>query len=204
MRINEITQPAIDQAIDVLERECGPYLQEIGGIENALVHKPLYRGSGDKFPSDSPIIKVPVRQDRRPRNTGIRDHERADEWFKENSSYGIPYRSASLFCSGSSDTAAIYARRMNGAVSIVLPVGEYHYCWAPDVEDMTEGLDGMSWSLGEIIDIKNFLDDASYIEDRNLAKAVASGHEIMLHCKEAILIQQTFIDDFLYSSWRKK
>ena len=199
MKINEITTSSTQRIIDTLEQECGPYLQEIGGLENALIKYPLYRGGDNVFTSNSPIVKIPVRQDRQPRSTSIEDHELADKWFKEHSSFGIPYRSAALFCTGSQVIATAYTRYYpegTGISMIVLPVGEYHYCWSPEVQDMFSEIHVLSFSTDEPVVISNFLDKSGYEEDTRLTRAIASKHEIMLHCKEAILIQRTFVDDF--------
>jgi len=193
MKINEITTNTTQKDLDWIERHCGPYLQEIGGIDNALIHYPMYRGSDDVFHPHSSILRVTVRQNRRPRSTGVDDHEQADGWFIET--FGIPYRSASLFCTGNVDTAAAYARYYSvGNTAIVLPIGEYHYCWSPHVQDLFMGFRGQFDEFPSIVD---FLDHTDYYEDTRLINAIASHNEIMLHCKDAALVKRSFVDDLL-------
>jgi len=188
MRINEITKGTVPQMLEMLERNCGPYLQEIGGLENALLRYPLYRGTS---PVTGIYKRVTVRNDRIPMSTPIKIHNNIDNWFEANSKNHIRYRSASLFCSGSRRLASSYAEDSRGVV-IVLPVGEYHYAWARQCADLFEAILALSYEGGSPPDMSTFLPACEYLEDTDLTEAINSGHEIMLHCKEAILINNGF------------
>ena len=189
MRIDEITQPAIEQAIELMTQRCGPYLQEIGGLKNALVNYPLYRGT--EFVAKFQVVAV--RQDRKPLATPRAIHDQIDDWFEANSKTGIRYRSQSLFCSGNVRMASGYADYTGGAV-IVLPIGRYHYLWSQNRGDLFNTIMHHARQEGSPPDIPTFLQDSYYIEDRHLLEAIDSRNEIMLHCQEAVLVNRRWAE----------
>lgn len=69
----------------------------------------------------------------------------------------------------------------------MLPIGEYHYCWSPVINDLYRKT-LICFDDKDAVD--KVLADGKYSEDRNLAAAVASGHEVMIHCQKAILIRE--------------
>ena len=185
MRIDEITESPDKLDVEFITSHCGPYLAAIGGLSEALMRRALYRGLSYKIPDDQLISIVDVRQDRKPRDTPGDIHTQIDDWFAANLPSGIRYRSSSVFCSGREVIAHTYAV-VGSKVAVVLPVGEFHYCWSPVVRDLYR----RSTALGrEVATVDEMMQLGKYVEDQNLPRAVDSGHEVMLHCQKVLLIR---------------
>ena len=207
MKVREIIVEAADDTtvnriVDMLEKDCGPYLGLVNGIENALFKSPMYRGVGrfkwDQQPGFDEFIKrQPVNYDRRPLNTVLGLHNIADEWFEDHS--GIRFRSQSVFCTGLDVTANRYARSA-GETVIVCPIGNFDYCWSPFINDMTDAIDryiipggtedgeddGDSWTEEDVVNAT--LNDGKYILNSKLLQGIQSHHEIMIHCPEVYIV----------------
>ncbi len=182
MKIFEVTARVEDNVERMLQQYCAPYLNEIGGLHNALVEFPLYRGVGHKLGGS--VMKVPVHQFRAPRDTKSEDHRLANDWFQKK--FSVRYRGQSLFCSGSRHTADAYS--IGGQSAIVLPVGNYSYCWSQRYFDMNTDFED-----GDSTDIIEFLADGDYI-NTGIHKAIRSRHEVMLHCQEAMLVSIEWVE----------
>lgn len=200
MRINEITDNPMQEWLNIIEQNCGPYLKEIGGIYKALHprHR-LYRGLSEIIPDDNKMFIVNVRQDRIPMDTPSDTHNVIDDWFESNMPSGIRYRSSSIFCVCSKAVAQTYAVGGNAnAVATILPVGDYHYCWSPIYNDLFRKIGRNKLSRERI---EQIIVDGNYKEDTNLVAAIDSTHEIMLHCKQALVIRSDLTTE-LYGSVR--
>ena len=175
MKIHEILTEAIarspEEIAQTIRRDCAPFLSMIG---NEPLRYRIYRGTYKKIPFFS---KQRCPKNRRPRDTDPKVSKIADKWFLENR--GVRFRSAATFGSGDLDVV----EDNYGPPFVVLPIGEFDFCWSPNVGDMTydlfdvHGLDGHNSQ-----DVIDLLEGADYIVNENLALAINSCHEIMLYC----------------------
>lgn len=207
MRVREIIVEAADdttvnRVVDMLEKDCGPYLGLVNGIENALFKSPMYRGVGrfkwDQQPGFEEFIKrQQVDYNRQPRDTAPILHKVADNWFENKT--GIPFRSQSVFCTGLDVTAQRYAGA-GGETVIVCPIGKFDYCWSPFINDMTDAIDryvvpggtedgeddGDSWTEQDVVEA--CLQEGKYYLNSKLLQGIKSNHEIMIHCPEVYIV----------------
>jgi len=189
MRINEITQSPDDIVIEYIKLHCQKYLDEIGGIENALKDHPLWRGVSESFSRQEWARIIPVRQDRRPTNTDPKLQIVIDDWFQSKT--GIRFRQSSAFCTGFYGDARSY-QSTGGSTPIVLPVGDYDYCWSPNIGDLFIACQrGDSFMT---VDEKAYeaLEGGDYRFNTDLIEGIQSGNEIMLHCKSVMIINPSW------------
>lgn len=208
MKINEVIKgplafnEKLDQkVISVIRQQCSPYLTEVGGLINAISVHPLWRGVPNFSWADQPlpIINISVNQQREPRDMSKKTHDSLNVWFKKTS--GIAFRSQSIFCTGNIQTAHKYSTNFGsepgGDEVIVLPVGDYKYCWSPLVEDLYRYISDRiyRWNRTELKNreqILKLLNDSDYIFNTGLNDAISSGNEIMIHCQSAIILNKTY------------
>lgn len=139
------------------------------------------RGASARYPTDRPSIQEP-RKNRRPRHSNLRFHQIADAWFTEN--FGVPYRSQGLFLTSSVGLASRYAETA-AHVLRVLPLGEYRYCWSPNVQDLLFAATELADASDERI--RQYLSSAHY-QETSLSSAWECGHEVMLICERYVAI----------------
>lgn len=159
-------------AVKQIKKDCQPFLKQFGG------HL-LYRGSPSFGTGKGPakfFQKRAVRTDRNPLSTDPDIHRVTDEWFKEK--FGIAGRSGALFTTGGFIEARGY-----GTVYCIFPIGEFKFVWSPTVRDLfVAGRD-----IKGVADAVPYLEKAGY-KDTDLAKAIKSGKEIMVDCKEYYMV----------------
>ncbi len=182
MKIFEITDPTLNpdilnNALDAVANDCHRYLDEVGGLHVALRDRPLYRGVNKVFFSEAPMVVAPVPVNRRPKDTPLETHQQVDNWFLQH--FKIRYRSNAFFVTGGRNTASQY-----GSLAVLVPIGDYSYCWSPVIDDFYIQLKSDS-------NVVEMLDNADY-QTTDIKKALKVGHEIMLHCEKAYLIEYTF------------
>ena len=186
------------------EKYCRPYLQEIGGFENVVFTRPLYRGiKGLTLEPNTYSKVVNVNQDRKPTDTPETVQGLIDDWFEQH--FGVRLRKTSLHCTGRLNFAHSYSDR--AGPFIVIPMGEYHYAYSETYKDMYIALaksefrppTGWKSMTADTVNthfkdkINKFMTAGNYQFDNNLIAAIDSGHEIMLQCKKALVIQQSFL-----------
>lgn len=155
-----------------LLKECKPYLTV---IRNDVVKYRLYRGVSGRAPS---FFKRKVRINRVPKDTDPRTHEILNDLF--NRKFKIKARSQCLFVVGSKSVASGY-----GLPRIIFPVGKFKFIWSPKIRDLygkilgtfDPGLEDEEYfyKLSKLI---------STYQTTDLRKAIESGNEIMIDCKE--------------------
>jgi hypothetical protein len=102
-------------------------------------------------------------------------HEAADAWF--SSCFGVRYRGAGLFCTGSRAQA-----KEHGAVSLVFPVEGFQFCWSPQVVDLHKWAKAGGYlTLAPDVFVRK-LETLDY-RVWGLAVAAASGCEVMVACR---------------------
>lgn len=96
-----------------IKEKCGPFLRQSGG-------QPLYRGYG--IAPGYRVREVPIRKDRRPRDTSPLVHSLMDDYFDER--FGMRVRSQGLFTIGNPSKTDQY-----GYPYFVFPVGDFRFIW---------------------------------------------------------------------------
>lgn len=162
MKIIELFEDTIteDNIIELIKRDCKPWL----GKAKELV----YRGMQKKV--DAPF-KQEVRADRQPRNTDGELHKAMDDWFNDN--FGFRARSAAVFVTGDFDDAKSY-----GQAYAIFPIGDFKFVWSPNVGDLYMSMHNET--PGRVpLKLERFK-----FQDDELEKAISSGFEIMIKCKD--------------------
>lgn len=146
-------------------------------------HDCVYRGFKD-IRKDYLTFTKKVRNDRRPRDSSEEMHDLYNKMIDVCGKFAD--RDNSVFVSGSHAMASGY-----GNPYVIVPIGNFSYTWHEEVEDWYEGRERFWKELGTDPSMdrieKNFCpllkgDDGSYW------KAVASGNEIMIACKQYLAI----------------
>lgn len=151
---------------DRIQRECRPYLSLVSPDGFAL-----YRGIDAQTPE---FFEGRVDRNRKPTNMPTALHDAADAWFSRQ--FGVRFRSAALFCTGSKTQAGTYGRRYR-----IYPIGCFQFCWSPLVSDLHV------WAVQNgILDKPPSVLVESLIElgyrEEGLGEAITSGCEIMVAC----------------------
>lgn len=118
----------------VVEEKCQPFLKAAGIDTSKPVRDwpVLYRGS-DRF-INVPYKIVPVRTDRRPRDTPKETHHKFNDIIAKAG--GVANRTNSIFTSGDPSAASGYGDHLY----LVFPVGNFHYTYATGIHDWTGAL----------------------------------------------------------------
>ncbi len=170
-------------------QHCKPWIDELGGWDNALYALPAYRGvhSGALMRDRITVLPCPV--NRAPKDTEYNLHKSLDDRFLKD--FGVRYRSNAFFVTGSIGIAKEF-----GNPAVLCPMGPYSYCWSPRIADLYVTLEEVP--IDEIRTPDELVDHLMYIgdyKDSELIDALRSTNEIMLHCKEAVLIPMDIIND---------
>lgn len=136
----------------------------------------MYRGTEVELHPQSGFVSVhKPRQDRRPTSSPNILHRGMDVRFLER--FNIPYRSEGLFVTGDIITAKSY-----GPPVLILPEGQFKFCWSPYVQDAFADI-----SLG---------DSARYV----IGKAKEDGHDVdNLPSIHKLQGYNQFLDDNLWA-----
>lgn len=184
---------------------CQPYLNKVGGFKNAVFVNPMYRGMSDlSFDKGTHSKVINVNQNRQPTDTPIGIQTLIDDWFEDE--YGVRFRQTSLHCSGNIVTALAYSDNRKDPL-IVLPIGNFNYCWSLIVRDMFDDLGAFEYSQpgGDIGSSREriktwnkdkvdaFMNRSNYRVNEGLVTAIKSQNEIMVSCREALVIQHSFL-----------
>ena len=148
-----------DGIVEIIKRDCKPFLES--GLTRLM-----YRGMRNKTKS---FMKVPVRQDRKPKSTDRDIHNLADKWFDEK--FGFKARSAAAFVTGDFNEALDY-----GALYAIFPIGDFKFVWSKKSFDLFVSLFDLAGTVKKL--------EMLEFKDTDLDDALKSGNEIMLHCKE--------------------
>jgi hypothetical protein len=141
----------------------------------------FYRGTSGNYTDTHPYVSH-VRKDRAPKDSSVRFHTIADQWFYKK--FGIKHRSQSLFVTSRRLTAQTYAATPSHVIRVV-PISTYRYCWTPLASDLLFAAEKMKESPA--CEIEEHLESLEY-QDSNLVEAHKAGHEVMLHCEQYIAI----------------
>ncbi len=180
--INEVSRVPEDTVLELIRKNCKPFLKESGG-------QFLFRGTKKRVPRG--MAKITTRPDRRPLDTPKELHDYMDKHFKKK--FGWKGRSEGVFCLGDEHEASVY-----GYTYAMFPIGQFKFIWSPSIMDLTsdfreeEILVGTDygneddWEGGD--NNPRFQQLIKTYTDKNLKKAIRSDNEIMIKCKEYYLV----------------
>ena len=182
--LNEQDDMTDEQIKQIIERDCAPYLQEVGD-------KSLLRG----MPINQQFLKKRTRlADRIPKDTPPELHNMINEYFVKE--YKKPFRNA-MFCTGKLHEAKQY-----GTPYAVYPIGDFEYLWSPTVIDLWLTYDESKYELRKQLSKSGILNVApdfenkmhelflkeyivrKYIHNSALQAAIQIGNEVMVWCEE--------------------
>ncbi len=189
-----------EEILEILERDCKRFLE-------ICDNKFLYRGSKTQS-TDNSLKKIKMRKDRAPRDMKANTHVMLDNYFEDN--FGIRYRSAAVFVTGSKENAEDY-----GKVYAVFPIGDFSFIYSPIIVDLYSNI-----KHNEIVSSLNpfkkptkikhtqesinaYLDSGKYT-NKNLLAGIKKGNEIMIHCDEYYIIPLRTLQKIKFKSYVKK
>lgn len=176
--------------INNIYNKCQPFLKEwINSFKNKKL-KIWYSGRIGK----GNVFTGKIRTDRKPMNTSNKYHIPLNKYFKDT--YGIEYRSNSIFVTGDYNDANDYGQ---GSPFLIFPIGNYNYLWSPNIDDLYMHT-GVIFS--KPLDSKKSL-LSSYIHNKDMNKAILSDNEIMLNGTEYIGARSSIWNDILLNWFNK-
>lgn len=191
MRLTEFissVEKEVRKMAKIIHRDCQPFLQ----ASNYLEYR-LYRGV--EISPKTNLDKFDCRTERIPRDSPRIMHSIADDWFYQKT--GIRFRSNAVFCVGDKLATLTY-----GKPHLLLPIGNFDFCWSPVYSDLYE-------SLEDVVNWKKFvnqpeseqkaakkkfigaLENGKYEFNTSIAsfrRGVENDHEMMIHCKQYYLL----------------
>jgi hypothetical protein len=170
--------------VEYIHQHCQPYMQAVGGD---LTHL-MYRGISNRSTSRakptnmSDVYITPgFSQNRKPVSTEQELHDLANRVFVKR--LGLPFRNG-LFVSGDMSMAKDYGDK----VVIIIPIGQFKFCWSKEVDDMVMVLPGPKSGQHYDENVEYFTGKLETYQSTDLRGAIASHHEIMLYCNECLMI----------------
>ena len=186
--IRNFNESVLDNIIELLERDCKPFLDELSKYQSGLI----FRG----FDTDiSDFISINVDKNRKPKDMNKFVSERLDELFYKSIGYRL--RSEGVFV-----TKDEYVTETYGHCYIFFPKGNYKYFWNNDIDDLYSRLaDDTSWyydfSVGSIGYKDYFNEELKYIvngyQDSHIEDV--DKQEMVFICDEYYLINMKYFND---------
>jgi hypothetical protein len=174
-------QTDLQSLVNMLKRDCKPYINAIKSCRGFL-----YRGYSSTTSlsnwGEGPIyFRKTTRMDRKPKDMYPGTHDKLNKLFYKK--FGWKPRSEGVFCTSDRGTTSGY-----GDTFFLFPIGTFKYVWSPEIEDLwTHIKSHISQRVGKskVPDIKAIVD--SYT-DKDIAKAIDSGYEVSIKCKEYYIV----------------
>ena len=173
-----------EEIFEAIQKDCKPFLK---AIDNNVFSYIIFRGTKDL----KNFMKKKVRMDRKPLDTKKQYHKLLDdELYKK---FKIRGRTKCIFVTGNK----IDARRYGNIYSI-FPIGNFKFIWSPMVKDYTYKLKHLKQTNYEINDLSPVIKSeiVGTYQTTDLKKAIKSGNEIMISCKEYYAIYEDMFHDF--------
>jgi hypothetical protein len=169
-------------------KNCRQFLNESGS-------RVMFRGISRKETYDTRFISSPPK-DRMPKDMLFQLHSFMDNLLLQK--FGWRGRSAAAFCTGDESQANYY-----GTPYKIYPVDGYKFIWSPEIKDLYGDFDEfrvrsgkyrhMATAQGFLANVpvptedeieQHFVELLRTYRRDDLAEAIKSGNEIMLHCKQ--------------------
>lgn len=202
---------------DILREECQPFLELYKNT-----HIELWRGVTQQFidKHSTEIGKLAYKvkhKNRKPVDTPIELHDRLNSEFIKK--FGWPVRDG-VFCLPDSGIAQSYAQEASfkndsrSEVFLLIPVGDFRYCWSPKYKDLTVDIK-TSVPMYKKSEWRNELNNLSNIKIKNIVNTYKDtdieganyygkkqASEISIDCDEYLLISpRYFINSSDISKW---
>ena len=174
-----------DDLLEIIHKECKPWLKEIGDFNITTVTNPVFRGTR----------KGTRRSDRTPKLTQKEIFEVYDKAFAER--FGWWVRSRGVF-TGSEGVAGSYG----SYVYVFMPMGKYKYVWSTKYTKVWHNLTNPgTWERMSDDQREMHLEDQEdtakeavrYYNDRNIRGAMKADNvkfEAIFECKKYLLISK--------------
>lgn len=161
----------LDEIRNILKTKCKKFLREFLPEFNGV----YYMWSGRNISGYYDVRQV--RKNRKPMSTPVKVQDRVDDMFEDE--FGYRPRSNSIFVTGYRKEASTY-----GNVNMIFPLYDYKYLWNPKIKDFFISVNYDQMQENELRRlIKSYRDD-------NLKEALSSKVEIMLTCKEYLVVSE--------------
>lgn len=192
----KITDPKV--VANRIKTRCQKWFSEGGGVTSSRI---LYRGTLDNL---GDAVIMPVRRDRRSMNTRP---EITKVWNDAITKSGrVANRKNAVFATGSKDVAFGYGLGSDESVYVLFPLGSFKYTWSVALQDwFTKLFDLFTWEERDQIEefsiyypdnppsvIDEKLIPSLRGDDQSMAAAIVSENEIMIHCREVLMISVPF------------
>jgi len=204
---------SMKEAWKLIQRDCQPYLS----LKADDLY--LYRGIAEiQFNPRTSFRKLPVRQDRRPLDSNIDDHNITNAAMQAAGFKA--YRGNSIFCRTTHEGLGNY-----GLLHMIFPIGNFNISWSPSVGDWnnngpniindnievdedttTNKKNSITLSDGEKVVYDNLVDwFEDHYKDNDLQYAMedSPNSEIMINCKEyyAVLFDSSKLKNNIWDSF---
>lgn len=181
--INEEETTDLQSLVNMLKRDCKPFIREIKPIGRFLYRgwMPKRMSDLDSYGDNILYYRRKTRTDRKPLDNYRSMHDKFDVAFQER--FGWKARSEGIFATGNMDDAHNY-----GELFLLFPIGEFKFIWSPKILDLYTNIrNHISARLGKsrVPDVDMLADTFT---DKNLKDAIISGHEISIKCNEYYLV----------------
>ena len=173
LKPTEHTNDDFKNVIEILERDCKPFLDEVksNNIE------PIFRSVERIKLDENGMIKKLCRTDRRPLSTAVSVSNQLDDLFLDK--FGVKLRSNGVFTSKRKEL-------LYGNPYIFFPIGNYKYYWSTEVNDLYAKLVFTSQPLEDLVDT---------YQDNDLK--AAGYQEITFVCDEYYLIDYSYLNEYI-------
>ena len=186
MILSEITQKLkckylSDEAKDFVLRHCQPYLNAVGyDLDTYAVFRGVSRGSLGRMEDThiESLYMTPGSYDKRkPKDSPQVIHDLANKLFVKK--FGVPFRNG-VFVTGATRNAKYY-----GNVVQVIPIGDFKFCWSPQVQDFYTVTEESRFEQEAVAETRRLI--STEYKNTDLKKAILSHHEIMLYCEKVLI-----------------
>ncbi len=173
LKPTEHTNDDFKNVIEILERDCKPFLDEVKSNNIEPIFRSVERIKLDEIG----MIKKLCRTDRRPLSTAVSVSNQLDDLFLDK--FGVKLRSNGVFTSKRKEL-------LYGNPYIFFPIGNYKYYWSTEVNDLYAKLVFTSQPLEDLVDT---------YQDNDLKSA--GYQEITFVCDEYYLIDYSYLNEYI-------
>lgn len=173
LKPTEHTNDDFKNVIEILERDCKPFLDEVKSNNIEPIFRSVERIKLDEIG----MIKKLCRTDRRPLSTAVSVSNQLDDLFLDK--FGVKLRSNGVFTSKRKEL-------LYGNPYIFFPIGNYKYYWSTEVNDLYAKLVFTSQPLEDLVDT---------YQDNDLK--AAGYQEITFVCDEYYLIDYSYLNEYI-------
>lgn len=189
--VEKFTDLQLAELLDVVQKECKPWIKEIGKFNITKIPNPVYRGVKQNIQVYS-IKKGARSSDRVPKYTQKEVFEIFDKAFADR--FGWWVRSKGVF------TASEGVAYSYGNTYIFFPMGRYRYVWSAKYQKVWHNLTHpATWDMMSDVQRELHLDDQEqeaedavrYYKDKGIRGAMANegvAFEAIFECKKYLLI----------------